>query len=59
MIIETIQYYLERNVNTVYLVLLDASKAFHRVSYDILFNGILIVCQVRRQVSLGSRCGGS
>ena len=28
MVIETIQYYLERNAQSVYLVLLDASKAF-------------------------------
>ena len=34
MVIETIKYYLERNAQSVYLVLLDASKAFDRVSYD-------------------------
>ena len=41
MVIETIQYYLERNAQSVYLVLLDASKAFDRVSYDRLFNVLL------------------
>ena len=41
MVIETIQYYLERNVQYVYLVVLDASKACDRVSYDILLNVLL------------------
>ena len=37
--IKTIQYYLEGNAQSVYLVLLNASKAFDRVSYyDIHFN---------------------
>ena len=40
-VIETIQYLLERNTQYVYLVLLDSSKAFDRVSYDRLFNVLL------------------
>ena len=41
MVIETIQYYLEKNGETVYLLLLDASKAFDKVSYEVLFNLLL------------------
>ena len=41
MVIETIQYYLENGGKSVYLVLLDASKAFDRVSYDIMFKLLL------------------
>ena len=41
MVIETIQYYLERNAQSVWLVLFDASKAFDRVSYDRLFDVLL------------------
>ena len=41
MVIETIQYYLERNAQSVYLVLLDASKAFDRISYDVRFNVLI------------------
>ena len=38
MVIETIQYYIERGSQSVYLLLLDASKAFDKVSYEIVFN---------------------
>ena len=38
MVNETIQYYLEKNGQTIYLLLLDASKAFDKVSYEKLFN---------------------
>ena len=41
MVIETIQYYLERNAQSVYLVFLDVSKAFDRDAYDRLFNVLL------------------
>ena len=36
MVIATVHYYLERNAQYMYLVLLDVSKAFDRVSYDIM-----------------------
>ena len=52
MVIETIQYYLERNAQSVYLVLLDASKAFDRVSYDRLFNVLLEINMCPRIVRL-------
>ena len=38
LVIETIQYYLEINAQSVYLVLLDASKAFDRNYYDRFLN---------------------
>ena len=41
MLIETVQYYLERGGQSVYVLLLDASKAFDKVSYDVLFNLLL------------------
>ena len=37
MVNETIQYYLDKNGQSVYLLLLDASKAFDKVSYEMLF----------------------
>ena len=37
MMVETIQYYLEKGDNSVCLLLLDASKAFDKVSFDMLF----------------------
>ena len=41
MIVETIQYYLEKGDNSVCLLLLDASKAFDKVSFDLLFELLL------------------
>ncbi len=41
MVTETIQYYTEKGCKPVYLLLLDASKAFDKVSYDVLFNVLL------------------
>ena len=41
MMVETIQYYLEKEDNSVCLLLLDASKAFDKVSFDMLFELLL------------------
>ena len=41
MMVETIQYYLEKGDNYVCLLLLDASKAFDKVSFDMLFELLL------------------
>ena len=41
MVNETIQYYLEKGGQSVYLLLLDASKAFDKVSYEMLFQLLL------------------
>ena len=41
MVNETIQYYIENGGQAVYLLLLDASKAFDKVSYDKLFELLL------------------
>ena len=41
MMVETIQYYLEKGDNSVCLLLLDASKAFDKVSFDMLFELLL------------------
>ena len=41
MMVETIQYYLETGDNSVCLLLLDASKAFDKVSFDMLFELML------------------
>ena len=41
MLIETVQYYLEKGDKSVYVLLLDASKAFDKVSFDVLFNLLL------------------
>ena len=41
MVNETIQYYMERGGESVYLLLLDASKAFDKVSYEMLFKLLL------------------
>ena len=43
MLIETVQYYLEKGDKSVYVLLLDASKAFDKVSFDVLFNLLFIV----------------
>ena len=37
MVNETIQYYTEKGGRAVYLLLLDASKAFDKISYEKLF----------------------
>ena len=34
MMVETIQHYLEKGDNSVYLLLIDASKAFDKVSFE-------------------------
>jgi len=52
MVIETIQYYTENGNRPVYLLLLDASKAFDKVSYDVLFNILLDKCMCPRIVKL-------
>ena len=41
MVNETIQYYIENGGQAVYLLLLDASKAFDKVSYEKLFELLL------------------
>ena len=41
MLIVTVQYYLEKGDKSVYVLLLDASKAFDKVSFDVLFNLLL------------------
>ena len=41
MVTETIQYYTEKGGKPVYLLLLDASKAFDKVAYNVL----LIYCE--------------
>ena len=45
MVNETIQYYTENGGQAVYLLLLDASKAFDMVSYEKLFE-LLLACNV-------------
>ena len=44
MMVETIQYYLEKGDNFVCLLLLDASKAFDKVPFDKLFELLKNVC---------------
>ena len=41
MVTETIQYYTENGCKGVYLLLLDVSKAFDKVMFDILFNELI------------------
>ena len=41
MIVETIQYYLEKGDHSVCLLLLDASKALDKVSFEMLFELLL------------------
>ena len=41
MMVETIQYYLEKGDHSVCLLLLDASKAFDKVSFEMLFELLL------------------
>ena len=41
MLVKTMQYYLEKEDNSVCLLLLDASKAFDKVSFDMLFELII------------------
>ena len=41
MMVETIQYYLEKGDNSVCLLLLDASKAFVKISFEMLFELLL------------------
>ena len=41
MLIKTVQYYVEKGDKSVYVLLLDASKAFDKVSFDVLFNLLL------------------
>ena len=41
MVNETIQYYTENGGNPVYLLLLDATKAFDKVSHKVLFDVLL------------------
>ena len=41
MVNETIQYYTENGGNPVHLLLLDATKAFNKVSFKALFNVLL------------------
>ena len=38
MVNETVQYYTENGVKSVYVLLLDASKAFDKVALNVLFN---------------------
>ena len=38
MVIETVQYYTENGARPVYVLLLDASKAFDKVTFNVLFN---------------------
>ena len=41
MVNETIQYYIEKGGKRIYLLLLDATKAFEKVSYKILLDTLL------------------
>ena len=41
MVNETIQYYIEKGGKRIYLLLLDATKAFDKVSYKVLFDIML------------------
>ena len=41
MVNETIQYYIEKGGKRIYLLLLDATKAFDKVSYNVLFDTLL------------------
>ena len=41
MVNETIQYYIEKGGKRIYLLLLDATKAFDKVSYKVLFDILL------------------
>ena len=41
MMVETIQYYLEKGDHSICLLLLDASKAFDKVSFEMLFELLL------------------
>ena len=38
MVNETVQYYTENGAKRVYVLLLDASKAFDKVAFNVLFN---------------------
>ena len=38
MVNETVQYYTENGDKAVYVLLLDASKAFNKVAFNVLFN---------------------
>ena len=38
MVIETVQYYTENGARPMYVLLLDASKAFDKVAFNVLFN---------------------
>ena len=38
MVIETVQYHTEYSARPVYVVILDASKAFDKVAFNVLFN---------------------
>ena len=38
MVIETAQYYTENGARPVHVLLLDASKAFDKVAFNVLFN---------------------
>ena len=38
MVNETIQYYIEKGGERIYLLLLDATKTFDKVSYKVLFD---------------------
>ena len=41
MVNETIQYYIEKSCKRIYVLLLAATKAFHKVSYKVLFDILL------------------
>ena len=41
MVNETIQYYIKKGGKRIYLLLLDATKAFDKVSYKVLFDILL------------------
>ena len=38
MVNKTVQYYTENGAKSVYVLLLDASKAFDKVAFNVLFN---------------------
>ena len=48
MVNETIQYYIENEGQAVYLLLLDASKDFDKVSYEKLFELLLLAMCVQK-----------
>ena len=50
MVNETVQYYTENGAKPVYVLLLDASKAFDKVAFNVLsMNCVIVLCVPRLQ----------